>query len=63
MKKVLKDILIGALGLLMMVLLILPSPLLDIIPYIAALDEVTEGLILINCFKYFGLDLTQFFKR
>ena len=63
MKKVLKDILIGALGLLMMVLLILPSPLLDIIPYIAALDEVTEGLILINCLKYFGLDLTQFFKR
>jgi len=62
-KKRLKDILIGTIGIIVTVYIILPSPLPDFIPFVGALDEVTAGLILINCLKYFGIDLTRFFKR
>ena len=62
MKKGLKDIIVGIIGIVVTVYIILPSPLPDFIPFIGALDEVTAGLILINCMKYFGLDLTRFFK-
>jgi uncharacterized membrane protein YkvA (DUF1232 family) len=63
MKKTFKDILIGSIGIIVTIYIILPSPLPDFIPFIGALDEVTAGLILINCLKYFGIDLTRFFKR
>ena len=63
MKKGFKDIMIGGVGIVVTVYLILPSPLPDFIPFVGALDEVTAGLILINCLKYFGIDLTRFFKR
>jgi hypothetical protein len=63
MTKTFKDILIGGIGIVVTVYLMAPSPLPDIIPFVGALDEVTAGLILINCLKYFGIDLTRFFKR
>ena len=63
MKKTLKDTIIGVIGIAVTVYIILPSPLPDFIPFVGALDEVSAGLILINCLKYFGLDLTRFFKR
>lgn len=34
----------------------------DTIPLIGNLDEAAAALILINCLKYFGLDLTRIFQ-
>jgi len=34
----------------------------DTIPLIGNLDEAAAALILINCLKYFGLDLTRLFQ-
>lgn len=63
MKRRLKDIVIAITGIVMIIYIILPSPLPDFIPFVGALDEVSAGLILVNCLKYFGIDLTRFFKR
>ena len=44
----------------------LAAPLLgtldDNIPFIGNLDEAAAALILINCLKYFGFDLTRMFQ-
>ncbi|MFN0130154.1 MAG: hypothetical protein ACKV19_26105 [Verrucomicrobiales bacterium] len=34
----------------------------DTIPLIGNLDEAAAALILINCLKYFGIDLTRLFQ-
>jgi hypothetical protein len=34
----------------------------DMIPLIGNLDEAAAALILINCLKYFGFDLTRIFQ-
>ena len=58
-----KSLFVAILGIGALVYIILPSPLPDFIPFVGALDEVTAGVILLNCLKYFGIDLTDFFKK
>jgi hypothetical protein len=35
----------------------------DALPFVGNLDEVVMTGLLLSVFKYFGIDLTQFFKR
>lgn len=59
-----KSAIVFLLGLVSLIWLLNP-PLLgtldDNIPFLGNLDEGAAALILINCLKYFGLDLTRFF--
>lgn len=35
----------------------------DNIPFVGNIDEATAAAVLIACLRYFGLDLTRFWKR
>ena len=60
-----KNIVVLLLGAISLIWLLNP-PLLgtldDNIPIIGNLDEAAAALILINCLKYFGFDLTRMFQ-
>jgi uncharacterized membrane protein YkvA (DUF1232 family) len=34
----------------------------DAIPFIGNLDEAAAMVLILGCFRYFGIDLTKFFK-
>jgi len=63
MIRLIKEILIAGSGILALIYLMLPSPLLDIIPFIGWLDEGAATITLINCLNYYGLDLTNLYGR
>jgi len=60
-----KNVVVLLLGVVSLIWLLNP-PLLgtldDNIPFIGNLDEAAAALILINCLKYFGFDLTRMFQ-
>lgn len=60
-----KNVVIALLGVISVIWLLNP-PLLgtldDNIPFLGNLDEAAAALILINCLKYFGFDLTRMFQ-
>lgn len=35
----------------------------DNVPFVGNLDEVTAAILLLNCLRYFGIDLTKIFDR
>ena len=35
----------------------------DNIPFIGNLDEATAVVLILNCLRYFGIDLTRFFDK
>jgi hypothetical protein len=60
-----KSVVVALLGVISLIWLLNP-PLLgtldDNIPFLGNLDEAAAALILINCLKYFGFDLTRMFQ-
>jgi len=60
-----KSVVVFLLGLISLIWLLNPpiiGTLDDNIPLIGNLDEAAAALILINCLKYFGFDLTRIFQ-
>jgi uncharacterized membrane protein YkvA (DUF1232 family) len=63
-----KNILVIVVGLLCLIYLVNPTAgvfelIPDNIPGIGNLDEATAVFLLISCFRYFGFDIANFFKR
>jgi len=63
-----KNILVALVGIISLIYLINPGMGLfeiipDSLPIIGNLDEAGAAVLLIAALKYFGLDLTRFFKR
>ncbi len=59
-----KNAIVFLLGIVSLIWLLNPPGLNidDTIPLIGNLDEAAAALILINCLKYFGFDLTRLFQ-
>ncbi|MBS1198658.1 MAG: hypothetical protein H6R18_2443 [Proteobacteria bacterium] len=67
MKKA-KDFFIAILGVIALIYLLNPGAgILEIIPdnlpFIGNIDEATAGLILLSCLRYFGMDISNLFKK
>ena len=58
-----KNIFVGLIALLALLVLAFPSVLPDFIPLIGALDEAAATAVLLACARYFGFDLARFFGR
>ncbi len=63
-----KNIVVGLVGILSLVYLINPGMgifelIPDNLPVIGNLDEAAATVLLIAALKYFGVDLTRFFRR
>ena len=56
-----KNIFVGLIALLALLVLAFPSVLPDFIPLIGALDEAAATAVLLACARYFGFDLARFF--
>ena len=64
----LKDLIVLGLGAVAVLYLIYPSLgifelIPDATPLIGSLDEIAAAALLLNCLRYFGVDLTRFFSR
>ena len=67
MKKA-KDVFIAILGVIALIYLLNPGAgILEIIPdnlpVIGNIDEATAGLVLFSCLRYFGMDISNLFKK
>ncbi len=67
MKKA-KDVFILLLGVIALIYILNPGAgifelLPDNLPFVGNIDEATAGIILVACFRYFGFDIANLFKR
>ena len=63
MSRMIKEMIILALGLIALIYLCLPSLVPDFIPFIGWMDEGVATVILLNTLKYYGLDLTDLYGK